>query len=78
MAALTLKQQFEGFSIPSTYERIEALCYTLKQAQIKAINELKCLHRDPESSEIHVDHPSSTGLYQKRPIDDILPRDGNE
>lgn len=56
--------EFEDFTIPSTYAKAESLYFVFRDVRIKAINELKMLHRDPESSEIHCDHPSSTGLYR--------------
>ena len=53
-------------SLPPTDDRRIGLEYLIRQARIKAINENKCLHRDPVSGGIHTDHPSSTGLYRPR------------
>jgi hypothetical protein len=72
-----MTNQSNPFSIPSTFGRAVELCHAIKQATIKAINENRMLHRD-KSGEIHVDHPSSTGLYHSRPVQDILPTDEDD
>jgi len=41
---------FDDFTFPSTYERKEELWHAFRQAQVKAVNDLKCLHRAADGS----------------------------
>jgi hypothetical protein len=70
------RPEFEGLSLPSTYERIRELVIALRRGQIKAINDLKCLHWDKDGN--ICTNPSSTGFYQKPPVSDILPTEADD
>jgi hypothetical protein len=61
---IPIKTEFDGISLPSTFERLEALWISIRDAQVKARNELRMMHWDEDSSTIHLDHASSTGLYR--------------
>jgi len=61
---IPIKTDFDGISLPSTFQKLAALWISMRDARTKAVNDLKMMHWDKESSSIHTDHASSTGLYR--------------
>lgn len=54
--------------IPSSTDMDRRIAFQvmIRQAEIEAINGVRCLHRDPETGMLHTSHASSTGIFRAR------------